>query len=145
MANQHRVSRLNEQLRREITDIVRNGVRDPRIGMVTVTDVSTTADLEHARVFVTMLGEDEERESTLAGLRAAAPFIRGELGRRLRIRHTPELRFEVDASLDHARRIEELLRTVRPAEDTSPAPADETATEGAEATEDGNEGNGDVA
>lgn len=141
MASHHRVSRLNEQLKREITDVIRHGVRDPRIGMVTVTDVSTTTDLEHARVFVTMLGDAEALESTLAGLRAAAPFIRGELGRRLRIRQTPELRFEVDASLEHARRIEELLRTVRPATgDAPPDPADD-ATRGTDAEK----GNGDVA
>lgn len=143
MASHHRVSRLNEQLRREITDVIRHGVRDPRIGMVTVTDVSTTTDLEHARVFVTMLGDAEALEATLAGLRAAAPFIRGELGRRLRIRHTPELRFEVDTSLEHARRIEELLRTVRPTEEL---PADTGRDEAAaDDAADGHEGNGDVA
>lgn len=124
MAN-HRVSRLNEQLRREITDIVRNGLRDPRIGMVTVTDVRVTSDLEHARVFVSIMGEPAEQEATLTGLHAAAPYIRGEIGRRLTIRHTPELRFEIDQSLAHARRIEELLRSVRP-EEPEAAPADET-------------------
>lgn len=130
MAN-HRVSRLNEQLRREITDIVRNGLRDPRIGMVTVTDVSVTSDLEHARVFVSIMGEAAEQEATLTGLRAAAPYIRGEIGRRLTIRHTPELRFEIDHSLAHARRIEELLRSVRP-EEPQAAPADETTATGEE-------------
>ena len=142
MASHHRVSRLNEQLKREITDIVRHGVRDPRIGLVTVTDVSTTADLEHASVFVTLLGDAEALATTLEGLRAAAPFIRGELGRRLRIRHTPELRFEVDASLEHARRIEELLRTVRPPTDapTSALPEEADGERGG-----GDEENGDVA
>lgn len=117
----HRVSRLNEQLRRELTDIIRNDVRDPRIGMVTVTDVRVTSDLEHARVFVTLLGDAAEQQESLAGLRAAAAFVRGEIGRRLRIRHTPELRFEIDATLEHARRIEALLASVRPPEPEAPA------------------------
>lgn len=120
MGNNHRVSRLNEQLRRELTDIIRNGMRDPRIGMVTVTDVRVTSDLEHARVFVALMGDAAEQQESLAGLRAAAAFARGEIGRRLRIRHTPELRFEIDASLEHARRIEELLASVRPPEPEAP-------------------------
>jgi len=120
----HRVSRLNEQLRREITEIVRQQVRDPRIGIVTITDVRITPDLDFARVFVTSLGEAADREEALAGLRAAASYIRGELGRRLRIRHIPELRFEPDETLEHARRIEALLAQVKagqPAADPDPA------------------------
>jgi len=109
----HRVSRLNEQLRREITDIVRQVLRDPRIGQVTVTDVRITADLDFARVYITTMDDASHTEETLAGLRAAAPFIRGELGRRLRIRHTPELRFQLDEALAYARRIESLLAQVR--------------------------------
>lgn len=112
----HRVSRLNEQLRRELTDILRLHVRDPRVGMVTVTDVRVTSDLDSARVFIQTAGDVDERAATLQGLRAAAAFIRGELGRRLTIRHIPELRFEIDETLQHARRIEELLAQVRPAE-----------------------------
>jgi ribosome-binding factor A len=108
-----RTPRLNEQLRREIIDIVRNHARDPRIGMVSVTDVQVAADLGSAKVFVTALGDDAEKSETVAGLKAAAPFIRSELGRRLTIRQIPELRFELDQTLEHAHRIEQLLGEVK--------------------------------
>lgn len=109
-----RIARLNEQLRRELTELLREEVRDPRIGFPTITRVSVTADLSLARVFVTLSGDDAARASTLAGLRAAAPFLRGEIGRRMHIRRAPELRFEEDRGLEHAIRIERLLREALP-------------------------------
>ncbi|HSJ14935.1 MAG TPA: 30S ribosome-binding factor RbfA [Longimicrobiales bacterium] len=107
-----RVARVGEQIRREITEILRLQVRDPRIGMVTVTDVRVTPDLEQARIRVSVAGDADEQESSLTGLRAAAPYIRGELGRRMRIRRVPELRFELDDSLSHVRRIDELIADI---------------------------------
>jgi len=103
-----RVQRLNEQLKREIIDIVRREVKDPRVGDLVVTGVEVTADLSFARVYV-QVPQREDEEETLAGLQAAAPFIRAQIGERLRVRRTPELRFEPDHSLEHARRINELL------------------------------------
>ena len=129
----HRVSRLNEQLRREITDIIRQQLRDPRIGAVTVTDVRVTADLDFARVYITTMDEPDRTAETLAGLKAAASYIRGELGRRLRIRHTPELRFQLDVSLEHARRIERLLAEVRATEQ----PPDTARDSGPDGPDDG--------
>lgn len=82
-----------------------------------ITHVDVTADLFHARVFVSVGGDDAYRARVLEGLAAAAPFIRGELGRRLHLRRVPELRFELDRSLDHALRIEQLLREVMPSPD----------------------------
>ena len=114
-----RVPRLNEQLRREVTEILRYQVKDPRVGFVTVNRVSASADLMLARVFVSVLGEEAEKQETLEGLTAAAPFIRSELSKRLRIRRVPELEFRLDRSLDHLRRVEELL------EEAAPPPADE--------------------
>jgi ribosome-binding factor A len=111
-----RIERLNEQLKREITTIVREEVRDPRVGMVTVTAVDVSADLSVARVYINVLGEDEARRASLEGLRAAAPFIRTELGKQLHVRRAPELRFEIDRSLDYAMRIERLLREALPEE-----------------------------
>ena len=108
-----RTPRLNEQLRREIIDIVRNHARDPRIGMVSVTDVMVAADLGSAKVYVTVLGDEDEKVETVKGLKAASAFIRSELGRRLTIRQIPELRFELDQTLEHAHRIEQLLGEVR--------------------------------
>ncbi|MBW3554082.1 MAG: 30S ribosome-binding factor RbfA [Gemmatimonadetes bacterium] len=119
-----RIKRLNEQLKREIAEIVLGEVKDPRVGPVTVTAVSAAPDLTLARVFVHPLGSDEERRETLAGLRAAAPFIRAELGRRLTLRRAPEVRFEIDESIEHARRIERLLAEVArddPPEDAEPS------------------------
>jgi ribosome-binding factor A len=112
----HRIQRLNEQLRRELTEILRAELRDPRVSTVTVTRVQTTSDLQQARVFITSLGGDAERETTMEGLAAARPFLRSALARRMQLRRTPELVFEWDVGLDHARRIEELLAQVRPPE-----------------------------
>ncbi|MFW5829623.1 MAG: 30S ribosome-binding factor RbfA, partial [Planctomycetota bacterium] len=105
----HRIERVNEQIKREISRILLGEVKDPRVGPVTVTRVRTAPDLTLARVFVQLLGSDEEREETERGLRAALPFIRTTLGQRLDLRRVPELRFEQDRSLEHALRIEELL------------------------------------
>ena len=111
-----RLARLNEQLKRELAVLVRTDVRDPRVGVVTVTGVDVTNDLAVARVFVRVLGSDEEVAKTLEGLEAAAPFLRTELGKELRIRRVPELRFERDETLERAMRIEEILTEVLPDE-----------------------------
>ena len=112
-----RSERLNEQLRREISDILRHDVRDPRVGIPTVTRVEVTPDLWLARVYVRVAGTDVERTAALEGLEAAAPFVRREVGARVRMRRVPELRFETDRTLEHASRIEELLREVVPPPD----------------------------
>lgn len=112
-----RIERLNEQLKRELTEILRHDVRDPRIGLITVTEVRATSDLDQARVYVTSLGSDEERSQLMEGLRAASPFVRTELSRRLKVRRVPELHFEWDRALEHAQHIERLLREVLPAEE----------------------------
>ncbi len=120
-----RTERLNEQFRRELMDILRHELRDPRVGSVTVTQVEVSANLYHARVYLTTLTPDAEREPMLEGLRAARPFIRRELGRRLHIRRVPEIDFEWDSTLDRARRIEKLLAEVRPDEGPGPPEPDE--------------------
>lgn len=112
----HRIERVNEQLRRELSHIVVGEVRDPRVGPLSVTRVVTAPDLTLARVFVQVTGDEDERRETLEGLRAATPFIRTALGQRLPLRRVPELRFERDRNLEHAQRIEELLRESAPAD-----------------------------
>lgn len=109
-----RTARLNEQLKRELSGLIRTDVRDPRVGVVTITGVETTKDLDLAKVHVRTLGSDEERATTLEGLAAAAPFLRTALGKVLRIRRVPALRFQEDRSLEHARRIEQVLSEVIP-------------------------------
>mgnify|MGYP001239012380 CR=1 FL=1 len=124
-----RIERLNEQLKREITEILRLEVKDPRVGWATLTGVETSPDLSIARVYVSLMGEEEEKAQTLAGLRAAAPFIRTELGRRLYLRRAPELRFEVDRTLERAMRIERLLHEASAgrAEEGAESPLEEEA------------------
>jgi len=114
MARFKRTDRLNEQLKQEISILVRDEVRDPRVGMVTITAVETSPELDHARVFINTLGDDEEKEQAVEGLRSASPFIRSQLSRRLHIRRVPELHFQIDRVLEEANRIEALLREVRP-------------------------------
>ncbi len=109
-----RLARLNEQLKREISALIRTQVRDPRVGLVTVTKVEVAGDLGSARVRVGLTGTDAEQKETLTGLKAAAPFLRHSLGQMLSIRHIPELRFLQDHSLEHALRIEQLLSEVLP-------------------------------
>lgn len=111
-----RIQRLNEQLKREIADIIRRELRDPRVGVVTVTGVEATRDLSYATVYVRPMGDDEAKTEALEGLRTAAPHIRHQLGQTLRIRHVPELRFERDETLEQALRIEKILQEVRPDE-----------------------------
>ncbi len=109
-----RIPRLNEQMKREISEILRTQVRDPRVLGVTVTGVQVTPDLTLARVRVRLPDEEVERTAALQGLEAAAPFVRRTVGQGMRIRRMPELRFIQDESLDHAARIESILREVVP-------------------------------
>ena len=107
-----RLARLNEQLKREVSELVLRKVRDPRVGLVTITSVEVAGDLGSARVYVRTQDPNDELNESLAGLEAAAPFLRRELGRALHLRRVPELRFQQDHSLDQARRIEEILSDV---------------------------------
>jgi ribosome-binding factor A len=113
----HRIKRVNEQLRREISRLLVGEVRDPRVGSVTVTRVSAAPDLTLARVFVQLLGDEEERKTSMEGLEGATPFIRAALADRIEMRRVPELRFEIDESLEHALRIERLLSEAAMGED----------------------------
>ncbi|MBM7647086.1 ribosome-binding factor A [Bacillus ectoiniformans] len=107
-----RSNRVGEQMKKELTDILNRKVKDPRIGFITVTDVEVTGDLQQATVFITVLGDEKKREETLKALAKAKGFIRSELGQRMRLRKTPELLFEFDASIDYGNRIESLLKKI---------------------------------
>lgn len=113
----HRIQRVNEQLKREVAQILAAEVKDPRVGAVTVTHVTAAPDLTLARVFVQLVGDEAERKQTMLGLKAATAFIRTTLGQRLPMRRVPELRFEPDRNLDHALRIEKLLQEAAPPPD----------------------------
>jgi ribosome-binding factor A len=124
-----RSQRLGEEIREAVARVIADGLNDPRIGFVTVTRASLTADLRTARVYVGVLGSDEQRAKTLAGLGAAAGFIRRELGRRIRVRHIPELSFHYDSGLDATDRVAQLLEENRTAPESEPGddPGDEPA------------------
>ena len=107
-----RLARLNEQLKREISELVHRKVRDPRVGPVTITSVEIAGDLSSARVYVRAQNTNDGLRESLVGLEAAAGFLRRELGRSLHLRRVPELRFQQDHSLDQARSIEEILSDV---------------------------------
>ncbi len=106
-----RTERINDLLREEISDLLRRQVKDPRVGgLVTITEVDVSPDLRVAKVFVSVMGTDEEKASTFRALAAAAHFIQRELRRRLTIRRTPELTFLADASLERGAHILDLLQ-----------------------------------
>jgi ribosome-binding factor A len=104
-----RATRVGEQMKKELGEIIGRKIKDPRIGFVTVTDVEVTGDLQQAKVFISVLGDDEQRQNTLKGLAKAKGFIRSEIGQRIRLRKTPEITFEFDESVDYGNRIEALL------------------------------------
>ncbi|MGD6803064.1 30S ribosome-binding factor RbfA [Rossellomorea vietnamensis] len=109
----HRSNRVGEQMKKELSDIIGRKIKDPRIGFVTVTDVEVSGDLQQAKVFITVLGDEEQRENTLKGLAKAKGFIRSEIGQRVRLRKTPELIFEFDESINYGNRIESLLKKIQ--------------------------------
>ncbi len=104
-----RMRRVDEAIREVLSDAVGEGLKDPRIGFVTVTDVKTSPDLRHARVFVTVLGDQDRRDATLEGLQSAHGVLQGRLARELRMKRTPTLQFAYDETTDRAMHIEALL------------------------------------
>jgi ribosome-binding factor A len=109
----HRVNRVGEQMKKELGDIISRKIKDPRIGFVTVTDVEVTGDLQQAKVYISVLGDDVQKENTLKGLAKAKGFIRTEIGQRIRLRKTPELIFEFDESMAYGNRINSLIHELK--------------------------------
>jgi ribosome-binding factor A len=105
-----RTARVSRQVLQELSEIIEREIKDPRVGMITLTSVHMTPDLHTARVYFSRLGTHAEREDSKRALEHAAGFLRRELGARLRLRYLPELRFFVDDSLDVSERISKLLR-----------------------------------
>jgi len=104
-----RVNRVAEQMKKEMTDIISQRIKDPRVGFVTVTGVEVTGDLQQATVYITVLGDDKKKADSLDGLNKAKGFIRTEIGQRIRLRKTPELSFKIDESIEYGNRINQLL------------------------------------
>ena len=102
--------RVDEAMRAVLSDAIAKDLKDPRVGFVTVTGVKTSPDLRHARVYVSVLGDEDVREASLDGLRSAHGFLQRAIGDQLTLKHTPTLTFHFDDSVDHGMRIGELIR-----------------------------------
>ena len=110
----HRIDRISEEVKKVVSDIIRNDLNDPRISKLSsVVSAEVTPDLRYAKVFVSVLGTDEELQSTLKGLNSATGFIRRELSRNIDLRHSPEVIFELDRSIEHGAHIAKLLNEVK--------------------------------
>lgn len=107
-----RTDRIDELFRQEIGEIFRRDVDDPRIGFATITDVETTPDLRHARMSVSVIGQPDERKATLAAMGRAMPFVRHELGKRLRLKRIPQFHLELDDTLERGTRVLQLLNEI---------------------------------
>ena len=112
MAKQLRIEKLQELIKQEMSKMLLTDLKDPRIGFVTVTDVEMTGDLREAKIYVSVMGGDEQVKSSLEGLNSALGFVRREIGQRVRLRFTPEISFALDTSLDYGDHIQKLLLQV---------------------------------
>ena len=111
MATSRRVSRVAELIKREVSQMLIHGIKDDRVGtgMVSVTDVDVSGDLQHAKIFVSIYGTDEAKAQTMAGLKSATGYVRSEIGHRIRLRRTPEVVFVEDRSIERGNRVLSLL------------------------------------
>ena len=108
-----RQERVKELLKTEISEIIRREIKDPRLGFVTIIDAEVTKDLRQAKIFISVLGDEEQKEESLAILQKAARYIRGEFGHRVSMKMIPELTFKMDTGVEHGARIFELLQQVK--------------------------------
>jgi ribosome-binding factor A len=130
----YRADQVGAQVREEIMGIIRRELKDPRIGFVSITGVRMSPDLRSARVRISVLGDEEQQQATLKGLKSARGLIRHELGRTLQnLKFSPELRFELDPSIEYSVRISKMLREILPEEPGS----DQSRSGGAEERNEG--------
>ncbi|WP_193196345.1 30S ribosome-binding factor RbfA [Nostoc sp. MG11] len=115
MATNRRVSRVAELIKREVSQMLLNGIKDDRVatGMVSVTDVDVSGDLQHAKIYVSIYGTDEAKAETMAGLKSATGYVRSELGARVRLRRTPEVVFIEDRSIERGNKVLSLLNQLK--------------------------------
>ena len=127
MATDRRMARVAESIRREVSQMLLNGIKDDRVGtgMVSVTDVDVSGDLQHAKIFVSIYGDDAAKAETMEGLKSATGFVRSELGQRIRLRRTPEVIFVEDRSLERGDKVLGLINRLtqeRKEDDTDVSP-----------------------
>ncbi|AFY43031.1 30S ribosome-binding factor RbfA [Nostoc sp. LEGE 06077] len=132
MATNRRVSRVAELIKREVSQMLLNGIKDDRVGsgMVSVTDVDVSGDLQHAKIYVSIYGTEDAKAETMAGLKSATGFVRSELGARVRLRRTPEVIFIEDRSIERGNKVLSLLNKLQDAR--SPETLDSEEDIGAE-------------
>lgn len=110
----YRSGRINEEIRKELSDIIQNELKDPRLtAMISVTHVDVTKDLRYAKVFVSVFGKDEDEANSLAALKSSAGYMRKEIGHRINLRYTPELIIELDKSIEHGMHMETLFQSIK--------------------------------
>jgi len=105
----HRPERLAEAIKKEVSDLLREELKDPRIGFSTITWVEVSNDLKYAKIFVSVYGSKEEQKATMTALTKAQGYVRTELGRRIRLRQVPEISFKLDDSIEHGSKVIKLL------------------------------------
>lgn len=125
MSQGTRPDRVGDQIRAEVSDVIARELHDPGLGFLTLTRVQVTPDLQLARVYYTTLGDPSARRNTERALQRASPFIRRQLGRRLRLRRVPEIEFVFDESIENQDRIERLLREIHEAQEAGTPPRDD--------------------
>lgn len=116
--SKHRPNRLAETLKEEISQLIREELKDPRVGFVTITSVDVASDLAHAKVYISVLGNEEDTKASLDALNRAAGFVRSEIGKRIRLRHVPAIVFNYDPSILHGAHIAKLLRDAEESDGT---------------------------
>ncbi len=112
MPHQHRQEKLAELIVTEMSDLLRTRIKDPRVGFVSITHAEVSGDLRHAKIFVSVMGNQEEQEETMKALKHATGFLRHELATRLVLRYMPEIAFKLDTSIEEGARILDLIRQV---------------------------------
>ncbi len=114
MKTNSRTDKINNEILKEVSILIRTGIKDPRVSSLTsVTDVKTTTDLKFCTIYVSVLGSDKEKEETLKGLRQASGFVRKQLAQKINLRATPEIKFEIDNTFEKSMRINELLNEIK--------------------------------
>ncbi|MDI3310806.1 MAG: 30S ribosome-binding factor RbfA [Thermoanaerobacterium sp.] len=108
---QYRVGRLSEEIKKEVSQMIFEEIKDPRISsMTSITDIEVSKDLRYAKIYISVYGSDDEKKNTLEGLKSATGFIRHELGKRIKLRYIPELIFEIDNSIEYGAHISKILK-----------------------------------
>jgi ribosome-binding factor A len=126
MVQGSRASRVGDQIQAELASLLTRDVHDPGIGFLTITRVKVSADLQQARVYYTIIGDDKAKRESARALGRATPFLRRQVGQRLRLKRVPELTFFFDESIEHGDRIERILQQLETERSARPDPGDDT-------------------